>query len=308
MVEFTDEGRTRLSWLGGLPEASARSVLLTVLGELVLPTRQPVWTASLLYVLEGMGVDEPAARRSIARAAEAGWIRAEKHGRQVRWSLAEPLIEAIGDVTRRVKSLTTPERGWDGRCLMLQIMVPGEAKAARRPLNRQLGWIGFGNPMPGLWISPHVDRLTEVQRLIRDLDLRDTTVAFIGTIEDVGLTDAEIVGRAWDLEEVTARYTRLLNTFTRLKPEPGDEILFSLLALVHEWRELPYMDPQLPNDLLPDWIGRQAVDTLAGLHRLWADAAHERWREISESRLGRKRPAVPTRSRRAAGRCARRSS
>ncbi|MDT7771332.1 MAG: PaaX-like protein, partial [Pseudonocardiales bacterium] len=41
-------------WGGSRPTVaagSARSLLLTVLGELVYPNGKPVWTASLLYVL-----------------------------------------------------------------------------------------------------------------------------------------------------------------------------------------------------------------------------------------------------------------
>ncbi|MDN5856618.1 MAG: PaaX family transcriptional regulator, partial [Actinomycetia bacterium] len=52
---------------------SARSLLLTVLGELVLPAGEPVWTSSLLYVLKGVGVEEQTARQAIARGAAAGW-------------------------------------------------------------------------------------------------------------------------------------------------------------------------------------------------------------------------------------------
>ena len=35
---------------------SARSLLLTILGEFVMPNTNSVWTASLLYVLTGLGI------------------------------------------------------------------------------------------------------------------------------------------------------------------------------------------------------------------------------------------------------------
>jgi phenylacetic acid degradation operon negative regulatory protein len=65
-----------------LAPGSARSLLLTVLGELVWPTGKPVWTWALLYVLKGLGVEEQTARQAIARAALSGWIEAERHGRE----------------------------------------------------------------------------------------------------------------------------------------------------------------------------------------------------------------------------------
>ena len=51
---------------------SARSLLLTVLGEFVLPSGQAVWTSALLHALVGVGTAENSARQAIARSAAAG--------------------------------------------------------------------------------------------------------------------------------------------------------------------------------------------------------------------------------------------
>lgn len=63
---------------------SARSLLLTVLGEFVHPRGEPVWTAALVQALRGQGVEEKSARQSIARAAAEGMLRSERVGRRVR--------------------------------------------------------------------------------------------------------------------------------------------------------------------------------------------------------------------------------
>jgi hypothetical protein len=57
-----------------LPEASARSLLLTVVGEFCYPHDDAVWTAALIRVLGGLGVESHAARQAITRAADAGWL------------------------------------------------------------------------------------------------------------------------------------------------------------------------------------------------------------------------------------------
>jgi len=44
---------------------SARSLLLTVLGEYVLPSGAPVWTSALLHVSAGLGIEEKAARQAL---------------------------------------------------------------------------------------------------------------------------------------------------------------------------------------------------------------------------------------------------
>lgn len=273
-----DPGRDRRRL--AVSESSGPSFLLTVLGELVAPAGEPVWTASLLYALAGLEISESTARQTIARAADAGWIESERRGRTVRWSVASTAVQIIDDITQRVVSLSTVPERWDGNCLILAVTIPHEKRSARKRLYSALGWAGFGNPAPGLWASPHVDRLEETRQVIQELDLRESTMAFVGTLAEVGLTDHEIVRKAWNLDDVAARYAKLLDTFEDVEPEPGDDLLFSYLTLVDEWRKFPSMDPQLPKDLLPNWIGRRAAATFVTLRATWKPAALERWQEV----------------------------
>ena len=272
--------------LGALRPTSAtgstRSLLLTVLGELVRPMEEPVWTASLLYVLGGLGIGEPTARQALARASDADWLRGEKIGREVRWRVGEAGSELIDEVTRRVLSLNSAPERWDGRCLIVAVTVSEDRRTVRKRLYSALEWAGFGNPAPGLWTSPHVDRLDETRQVIHELGLQDSTIAFVGNTAPIGIADAEIVRRAWDLNEVAGRYEHLIATFTGTNPGSGDEVLFALLSLVDQWTQFPYMDPQLPHDLLPDWVGRRATRLFIDLYRQWAPMAQDRWQEIVE--------------------------
>jgi phenylacetic acid degradation operon negative regulatory protein len=265
-----------------LAVGSARSLLLTVLSELALPLNKPTWTASLLYVLTGLGLEEQTARQAIARAADAGLISSEKHGRTVRWSVTEAGKAQIEEITRRADSLINRPVHWDGSCLVLAVTVPQRLRAVRKRLYSSLYWQGFGNPAPGLWASPHVDRVDELRALIDELGLRDSTVTFIGNTLGIGLNDAEIVGRAWDFDNIGARYGKLIETYQNLEPEAGDEVLLTHLSLVNEYREFPGMDPQLPDDLLPNWIGHQATELFVRLHEKWSTATRERWLQIVE--------------------------
>lgn len=264
----------------GLPLGSARSMLLTVLGTFVAPDGEPVWTSALLYVMTGLGMEEQTARQAISRAADADLIANERHGRIVCWRITDKGAAAIAEITRRAESLVNPPERWDGRCIVLAVTVPQRLRAVRKRLYSALYWQGFGNPAPGLWASPHVDRVAELRELIDDLGLRDSAITFIGGTLGVGLTDPEIVERAWDLAEIAARYEKFLETFQDLRPEPGDDVLFAHIALLNEFREFPAMDPQLPEDLLPEWVGRRATEVAVGLHERWAPESRRRWREI----------------------------
>ena len=67
--------------------SSARSLLLTILGEYVRPQGDPVWTGTLVAALRLFGVAEKAARQALARTAAEGWLASTKHGRLARWQL-----------------------------------------------------------------------------------------------------------------------------------------------------------------------------------------------------------------------------
>ncbi|MFD0852743.1 PaaX family transcriptional regulator, partial [Actinomadura adrarensis] len=62
---------------------TAKSLLLTVFGEFVLPCDRPVWTSTLLHVLTGLGVEEKSVRQALNRMAADGWITSERAGRRV---------------------------------------------------------------------------------------------------------------------------------------------------------------------------------------------------------------------------------
>lgn len=263
-------------------DGSARTLLLTVLGELVFPNDDAVWTSALLYVLTGVGVEERSARQAISRAAAAGWIRGERRGREVRWRLTSAGRRLIADGIKRVYSLAKEPPLWCGEWLVVQVSVPQHRRAVRKRLYAALSWAGFGNPTPGVWMSPYPERDIEAKQIIDDLGLKDSTLAYVGSSAPAGLSDQEIVRRSWDLDEVAKKYEQVLIKYSGLQPQQGDPILFTDIQLVGQWQRMPFLDPQLPEELLPDWIGRRAASVCKDLRARWRDQAHQRWREVVE--------------------------
>src|ERR1700716_825043 len=84
--------------------ASARSLLMTVLGEFVLPRDKPVWTSVLVDVLGILNVEEKSARQALARSAAEGWMVSERVGRRVRWSLTPPGRRLLTEGAGRINS------------------------------------------------------------------------------------------------------------------------------------------------------------------------------------------------------------
>ena len=98
---------------------SARSLLISVLGQWVGPSATPVWTSTLVGALEALGIEERAARQAVNRTAADGWLEGESVGRYTRWRLT-------GSGRRLIGSAPLP------RCSVLVRSAPkaGSATAA----------------------------------------------------------------------------------------------------------------------------------------------------------------------------------
>jgi len=263
---------------------SARSLLLTLLGEFVLPDQQPVFTATLLAALAGTGIQEKAGRQAISRAAASGWIDGQKVGRQAAWLLTEKAKGMIADGTEQVKKLGSEGSDWDGNWIVLHITLPESRRVDRVKLYRILGWIGFGNPTPGVWVCPDSTRLHKVKAAIASLDLDTHTLAFSAQTLDFGIPADQLIRQAWDLDAVALHYKTLLASF---KNKPGittDQKLFQYIKLVNAIQRAPAIDPRLPSDLLPEkWPGHKLVSNLTALRREWRTGAHQRWAQLRDT-------------------------
>lgn len=261
---------------------TARSLLLTVFGEYVLPNGQAVWTAPLLRTMAGLAVEEKSARQALNRMAADGWIASERVGRRVRWSLTEPGRTLLTEGAERIYSFGRDRESWDGRWLVLLASVPESRRDLRQQLRNQLTWAGMGSPAPGVWVSPHASRESEVKQVVEGLGLGAEVCSFCGPFAGVG-SERAMVEQAWHLAGLAAGYEAFIQQFAGLRPGAGDEALFAQIQLVHEWRKFPRLDPQLPVELLPPhWIGIRAVNVFKDQHQAWHSAAQEQWAALVE--------------------------
>lgn len=262
-------------------EGSARSLLMTILGELVLPFGQPVWTATLVRSLGLLGVEERSARQALARIAAEGWLTSERFGRRVLWSLSNAGRALLEEGGNRIYSFGSRELSWDGRWLVVLISIPEPMRALRHKVRTQLSWAGFGSPLPGVWISPHSAAAAEAKAILDELDLSDKALSFVAEYGALG-SRSDMVARAWDLAELERHYEDFIDKFSDLAPRSADDILVAQIRLVHEWRRFPFLDPQLPRLLLPPrWSGTAAAALFEAKHTEWREPARRRWSEFA---------------------------
>ena len=260
--------------LGG---ASARALLMTVLGEYVLPRGEPVWTAVLVEALGLLGVAEKSARQALARSAAEGWLSPVRHGRRVRWELTGPGRQLLTDGAQRIYSFGRSPRDWDGRWLLVLVSVPDARRELRHRLRTRLAWAGFGALAAGVWVSPDTGREAEARGILDELGLAGGALSFLGGYGSVG-SPAAVARQAWDLDEVGGRYQAFTDAFAGLDPQTGADQLVAQTRLVHAWRGFPFLDPQLPPELLPaDWPGTPAARLFHSRHADWDRGAQRHW-------------------------------
>jgi phenylacetic acid degradation operon negative regulatory protein len=149
-------------------------------------------------------------------------------------------------------------------------------------MRTRLAWEGFGSLGSGLWVSPHVDR----EANLADLASNGSTAEI--TSFHVELTQAQdvprLIGEAWDLATVADAYDGYLSRFGRARPKRPETIFRAQTGLVHEWRRFPFLDPSLPETLLPrQWPGSRAHALFRQRHDLWRGPAESYFRSLEAS-------------------------
>jgi phenylacetic acid degradation operon negative regulatory protein len=250
---------------------AARSVLLTVMGEYVMPRHDALWQETLIDALATLGYKPQAARQALARSVAAGWLRTERVGRRSRVELTTETGAMLETGARRIYGFGSPWE-WDGRWLVVVLRVPEERRDVRHQARTQLAWAGFGSLGGGLWISPHAEREEELRGLSGEgsaaelLSLR----AEFGSLGD----PRKIVEEAWDLDAVSAAYSTFIDDFARRRPRTPQAVFAAQTMLVHEWRKFPFLDPDLPAEMLPaGWPRERAHDLFTERHDAWSTTA-----------------------------------
>jgi phenylacetic acid degradation operon negative regulatory protein len=252
---------------------SARALLFTVLGELVLPAGGSAPTSAFIDVLGRQGVEEKASRQALMRTAADGWLVSERQGRRSIWTLSANAERLLTDGAARIYGFRGAQPDWDGRWLLVLARVPETERAARHLLRTRLTWAGFGSPAPGVWISTHVDRSSEADRVLTEAGVQDDAQIFLG--EHHGGSLSTMVRQAWDLDAIEQRYEEFLADFAR---QPSSDPIIRVIQLVHAWRRFPLLDPELPSELLPArWSGARAAKLFQRQHARWSMDARARW-------------------------------
>lgn len=268
-----------------------RAAMLTLYGDYVLHRGGEIGIGSLIKLLGNFGLSDQAIRSAVSRMCRSGLLKAKRIDRKSYYSLTSEgrslLTEGAQRIFQRKSSL------WDGNWNIITYSIPERMRDARDRLRLELGWMGYGALSEATWISPY-DRTAEVKNLLRRLKIE--SYAHIFSARHQGGTDPKkIVSRCWNLDKIHREYAdflteyrpRLQEHLRRLQAgeaiEPS-ECFVERFNLIHEYRKLPFFDPDLPLELLPGkWLRPQAGELFNQYHGLLTEKANEYFDLVSRN-------------------------
>jgi phenylacetic acid degradation operon negative regulatory protein len=247
--------------------ATTTTLILTVYGAYVRRLGGGLAVAHLIDLLGELGQPAPVVRSATSRMKKAGLLRPETVGGVAGYALTDEARAILDDGDERIfaaQRRAELAEGW----IVAVFSVPERRRDHRHQLRRRLVGLGFGQVAPGVWLAPR-RVLADARRMLQRLDLADYVTLFAG--DHLGFGDTRrLVANTWDLRAIGRAYERFVRDHRRVldrwttppdAPEVGArarafaDYTLSLTA----WRRLPYLDPGLPVDLLPDdWPGERA--------------------------------------------------
>ncbi len=268
------------------PDISARSVLVTVLGDSVLPVTKTLWLSSLFELAAPFGFSERLVRTSMFRLVSEGWVSNERVGRRSRYSLTLLAVRESEDADRRI--YTADRAGWDRSWTFAVLDTPLMGASERDRIARHLRWHGFVALGRGLLASPSVTvaSLGEILSLVEPAATVPMGRAEIDELDR--LVDGGFFADVFRTDDTEDAYRDFLARYEPWQDHDLDAAApldaYGLRTmLVHEFRRIRLRAPDVPVELLPpDWVGDCAYDVAADLYRRLSLPASSALSEILE--------------------------
>ncbi|MGG3736708.1 phenylacetic acid degradation operon negative regulatory protein PaaX [Aeribacillus pallidus] len=266
---------------------NTRSMVFTIYGDYIRHYGNQIWIGSLIRLLKEFGHNDQAVRAAISRMSKQGWVQAEKRGNKSYYSLTERGVKRIEEAAKRIYKLH-PEK-WDGKWRILIYTIPEEKRNLRDELRKELVWSGFGTISNSCWISPN-NLEKQVYDLIEKYDIEPYVDFFIAQY-DGPHQNTQLVEKCWDLEAINEKYEEFISIYSQKfiidknKIQRGEmsdaECFVERTKLVHEYRKFLFVDPGLPEELLPNkWMGSHAASLFSEYYKELAKPASRFFEEV----------------------------
>ncbi len=254
--------------------ARLRHLIITVYGLYARHDGGWLSVATLIRLLADVGIDEPAVRSAISRLKRRGILQSQRYGGSAGYQLSADALAILREGDARIfrRRRATPADGW----VLAVFSVPESERHRRHVLRSELTRLGFGMVAPGVWIVPAHPEDTTAETLRR---LGLDAYADLFRADHLAFGDpAAKIRQWWDLDELERQYESFIAAhepvLRRWDDGGGGGAFADYVRVLTDWRRLPYLDPGLPAELLPEgWVGIRAADLFFTLRDLLEEPA-----------------------------------
>jgi phenylacetic acid degradation operon negative regulatory protein len=253
-------------------DVAPRQLITTLYGLYARADHDWLSVASVVRLMDELGVDAAAVRSSVSRLKKRDVLRSVSMDGRAGYALSPSAVEVLREGDDRIWSRprATVADGW----LVVVFSVPESEREKRHALRSQLTRLGFGSAAPGVWVAPGPS-YDELVRALDRLDLTTYTEFFRGDYLGSGDVSARM-REWWDLDAMSAAYADFLESYADVSSDSPHEAYRTYVPMLTAWRRLPYLDPGLPLEHLPDgWAGLAAGDRFAELDAALRKPAEE---------------------------------
>lgn len=266
---------------------NTRSMIFTLYGDYIRHYGNKIWIGSLIKLLNEFGHNDQAVRAAISRMSKQGWVESEKQGNKSFYYLSSDGVRRIEEAAGRIFKLK-PEK-WDGKWSILMYTIPEEIRNIRDELRKELVWSGFGTFSNSCWVSPNtLDK--QVTDLIRKYKIEEYVDYFVADYKGPH-ENKRLIEKSWDLHDINDKYQLFISEYSQKyiidknKIQKGEmtfaECFVERTKLVHEYRKFLFVDPGLPEELLPKkWLGGHAASLFSDYYRELAEPASLFFEEV----------------------------
>lgn len=237
--------------MNDLAQAHGASLVFFVLGAAEVPPQPPLPGPVLVHLLGDLGLSEAAARSTILRMRQAGWLTSARAGRTVGYA---PSPATLAGHRRHAEQPGVTSSDWDGAFHALVLSVPERRRSFRDALRRAAAMAGYRSLRPGLLIAPS-DRRAEIAPVL-DQTPKDASVIF-AQLRLVPEDSRALAAEMWELDALARRYRALAlaarNTTVAAQRRTltGPAALHALATTTLPMYQAIRDDPGLPLALLP---------------------------------------------------------
>jgi phenylacetic acid degradation operon negative regulatory protein len=259
LIRSLEAGPDLMAATAGPDGLQPQDLVLTIFGSYVR-RGELVWAGGMVEILEALGFSTGSARAALARLVNRDLLARTREGRRAFYSATRRAETLFAQGDRRIFSFG---RAGSGEQLWTVVWhaIPEAQRVARSRFASQLRFLGFGSVQDATWVAAR-DRGQEVVLLLRELALERYASVMVGQMSPA-VPPVALVAEAWRLAGAEDRYRAFLAEFgpqraaaPRRASAAGRRASAAAAfrtrtLLIHRFREFPFIDPELPEQLDP---------------------------------------------------------